>query len=83
MLCRDFGLSDGRGRLDIQDDGAFQIDQVVGAVGKEGEAAICSGPARGRVSRRDELRHNWCRCAERSIVEHGKVFAYGVVGRLG
>ena len=49
MLCRDFGLSDGRGRLDIQYDGALQIDQVIGAAGKEGQAAICCGPARGGV----------------------------------
>lgn len=45
MLCCDLGLSDGRCRLDIHDDGVLQIDQIVGAVGKEGEPAIGSGPA--------------------------------------
>lgn len=70
-------------RLDIQDDGACQVDQVVGAAGEEGWAAICSDPSRSQVGGRDERWRNRCGRAERGIVEHGELFAYGVVGRLG
>jgi hypothetical protein len=76
-------LADRGGRFDIDDDGVLQVDQVVGAVGEEGEPAIRSRPARGRVGGRDELRHDrGCR-AERRIVEHGKIFPHGMVRRLG
>lgn len=37
-LCCDFGLAHRSGRLDIHDDGVLQIDQIVGAVGEEGQA---------------------------------------------
>jgi VanZ family protein len=45
LLRRHLGLADRSGRLDIDDDGIHQVDQVVGAVGEEGEPAIGSRPA--------------------------------------
>src|SRR3546814_6299957 len=63
----------------------LQVDQIVGAVGEEGEPAIGAGPARGRIGRRDELGHDRRRAAEGRLVEHGQILAYGmawIVGRL-
>ena len=42
-----------RSRFDINDDRMVQIDQVVGAVGKEGPVAIGASQARGRVGGRE------------------------------
>jgi len=54
-LRRHLGLSDRCRCLHIQDDGVLQVDQIVGAVGEEGEPAIGSRPARGRIGGRDKL----------------------------
>src|SRR3546814_12812577 len=56
----------------------LQVDQIVGAVGEEGEPAIGAGPARGRIGRRDELGHDRRRAAEGRLVEHGQILAYGL-----
>ena len=63
LLRRHLGLADRGGRLDIDDDGALQVDQVVRALGEEGEPAVRPGPARGRdrparrTSARPALQH--------------------------
>ena len=40
LALRHLGLADGGGRLDIDDDGVFEVDQVVGRVGEEGVARL-------------------------------------------
>jgi hypothetical protein len=45
LLRRHLGLADRGGRLDVDDDGVLQVDQVVGAVGEEGEPAVRARPA--------------------------------------
>jgi len=44
LLRRHLGLADCRGHLDVHDDGVLQVDQVVGAVGKESQPTIRSRP---------------------------------------
>jgi hypothetical protein len=43
-------------RLDVDNDGMVEIDQVVGSVGEEGMALERAGPLRGGIRLRDELR---------------------------
>ena len=55
--CRaDLGLADRAARLDVDDDGVIQVDQVVRGVGEEGMALVSAGPLGGGVRARDELR---------------------------
>jgi hypothetical protein len=42
----DFGLPDRRCRFDINNDSVFDIDQVVGGIGKERLPSMGSGPSR-------------------------------------
>src|SRR5690242_12134854 len=42
-------LPDRAASLDINDDGVFEVDQVVGGIGKEGMALERACPLRGRV----------------------------------
>ena len=69
----------------VDDDGVLQVDEIVVAVGEEGEPAIGTCPARRRVSGRDELRRDRRRRTEGSIVEHRQILAHRVtriIGRL-
>ena len=45
----DLGLADRRGRLDVDDDGVVEVDQVVGGVGEEGVPLQRAGPVRRRI----------------------------------
>jgi hypothetical protein len=45
----DLRLPHRRRRLDIHDDGAFEVDQIVGAVGVESRAARGRRPAGGGI----------------------------------
>ena len=83
LLRRHLGLADRGGRFHIDDDGVLQVDQVVGAIGEEGEPAVCSRPTRGRVGMRDKLWHNRRRRAEGGIIEHRQILSHGMVRRLG
>jgi hypothetical protein len=83
LLRPHLGLADRGRRFHIDDDGVLQVDQVVRAVGEEGEPAFRTRPARGRVGRRDELRHDRRCRAERRIIEHGKIFPHGMARCLG
>jgi hypothetical protein len=47
----DLGLSNRRGRFDINDDRVLGVDQIVGRIAKEGLPAMGAGPARRRISR--------------------------------
>ena len=53
--CLDLRLTDGRRSFHLDDDGVIEIDQVVGRVGEEGLPTVGAGPARRRISRRDEF----------------------------
>src|SRR5271163_2852838 len=46
LLRCHLGLANRGGRLNIDDDRVLQVDQVIGAVGEEGEPAIRTCPAR-------------------------------------
>lgn len=46
----------------------LQVDQIVGQIGEEGLPAMGGRPARGRISRRDELGHDRRRRVEGGIV---------------
>ena len=48
---RHLGLAHRRRRLDIDNDRVFQIDQIVGCIGEEGQPLVGTGPARGRIGR--------------------------------
>lgn len=74
-LGEDLGLADSRGRLDIDDDRMFEVDQVVGAVGEEGSLVRRGGEARGRIRWRQILRLDRRRVAEGRIVECFEVLA--------
>ena len=60
-----------------------EIDQIVGGVGEECLTAMRTGPARRRVSWRDELRRHLSRGSEGGIIEHGEVLIDRATGRLG
>jgi hypothetical protein len=45
LLRGDLGLADCGRRLDIDNDGVLQVDQIVGAVGEEGQSTIRTRPA--------------------------------------
>jgi len=49
MPGRQSSHSRSRGRLDIDDDRMFEVDQVVGAVGEEGSLVRRGGEERGRI----------------------------------
>jgi hypothetical protein len=66
-------------RLDIDDDRVVCVDQVVGGIGEEGVALVGTGP-RGRVGRRDELRCDRARCAERRIIERSQILLHSPSG---
>ena len=70
----DCGLTDGAGRLDVNDDRVVGVDQVVGGIGKEGMALVRAGPLGRRIGRRGELRLDRARGAEGRVVEHGEIF---------
>jgi hypothetical protein len=55
-LCSaDFGLANGAGCLDINDDAELHVDQIVIGVRKEGRPPVGAGPLRRGIGRRDEL----------------------------
>jgi hypothetical protein len=76
------GLAHRGRRLDVHDHRVVEVDQIVGAVGEEGESAIGAGPARRRVGRRDELGHDLRRGTERGIVQHLQILADRMVARI-
>ncbi len=81
--CGQLGRPHGGGRLDIDDDGVLQVDQVVGGIGEEGRPLVGGGPARGRIHRRDELgRHRRGR-AERCVVQHRQILVDSPARRVG
>src|SRR5882724_12497073 len=55
------GLANSSRGLDIHDDAAAQIDQIIVCIGKEGRPFEGTGPLRGRVGGRDELGLNLSR----------------------
>src|SRR3954471_23609833 len=46
----DFGLAYGTGGLDLDDDGVIEVDQVIGCIGEERQAAVCCSPPRAAGS---------------------------------
>jgi hypothetical protein len=51
-------------------------------VAKEGLPTMGAGPARCRISRRDELGRYFGRRAEGRVIEHSQIFFDGPAGRL-
>jgi hypothetical protein len=52
----DLGLANGAGRLDIDDDAALRIDQIIVGVSEQCWSLVSAGPLRRGIGRRDELR---------------------------
>ena len=65
----DFGLTNGRRRLDVHDHRVLEIDKVVVGIGITGERVGRSGIASGRIGRRDRLRLDRRRAAEGRVIE--------------
>src|SRR3569832_178546 len=72
-----FGLPDGGGRLDIDNDRMLHIDQVVRGVSKERLSAMGASPACCRVCRRDVLGNDLGSSPKSRIVQHGKILIDG------
>ena len=79
---RDFRLAHGGGGLDVDDDRALEVDQIVVAIGVAGRTASGRSPARGGIDRRDEFRCDVGRGTERGIVEHRQILVQGASGVL-
>ena len=52
----DLGLTDGSGSFDVNNDAELDVNEIVIGIGKECWLAHRTGPLRGRIGRRDELR---------------------------
>ena len=73
------GLPDRRGRLDIDDDGVLEVDEIVGGVEEMRLAAIRGGPARGGMT--GETYFGWTGVAAPKAAS-SSVSRYSVVARL-
>jgi hypothetical protein len=69
----DLGLAYGTGGLHLDNDGMIEIDQVVGRVGEEREAAVCRGPPRGRIDRCEILRCDGRRRTKGRIIQYRQI----------
>jgi len=75
--CRpNVGLPDGPARLDVDDDGVIEIDQVVGGLGEQGVSLYGSCPLRRRIGPGHELRLDLARCPPGGIIERVEIFLY-------
>ena len=70
----DFGLANGRRRLDVHDHWMLQIDEVVVGIGITGDGVGRSGVAGGRIGWRDRLRLDGRRPAEGRVVQDRQIF---------
>jgi hypothetical protein len=71
------GLPNGPRRLDVDDHTVVGVDQIVGGVGEESMPLMCAGALGCRIRSGNELRRHWQGCAERRVVESGKVLLRG------
>ena len=71
------GLADRRRRLDIDDDGIVEVDEIVRRIGEEGPVAVCSGVTGRRIGRRKRLGFNRRGCPECRIVQRVQIFLRG------
>ncbi len=65
--------TDGGGRLDVDDDGVVEVDQVVGGIGEEGRSLVGAGPPRRGIRWRDELGRDLRRRPEGGVVQHRQI----------
>ena len=80
--CRaDLGLADRAARLDIDDDGMVEVDQVVGGVGEEGMPLQRAGPLRRGIGPRDELRLDLAGRAPGGLVQRVEILPHRAAGR--
>ena len=70
----DFGLTNGRRRLDVHDHRMLQIDEIVVGIGITGDRVGRSGVAGGRIGRRDHLRLDRRCAAEGRVIEDREIF---------
>ena len=61
---------------DIHDDAELHIDQVVVGIREKGRAFQCTGPLRGGVGGRDELRLDLGRCPKSRVVQRCEILFY-------
>lgn len=73
----DLCLPDCTAGLDVQDNRAFAVDQVVGRIGEEDRTLLSADPLRRRVCIGDELRLDFTGSADRRIVDRVQVFLHG------
>src|SRR5580700_3559841 len=72
-------LTNGSGSLDINDDAELDINEIIIGIGKECWPAHRSGPLRGWIGRRHELR---CHIAAAPNAASSRVARYSLVARL-
>jgi hypothetical protein len=77
----DFGLMNGRRRLDVHDHRMLEIDEVVVRISITGDGVGRSGVAGGRIGRRDRLRLDRRRPAEGRVIENRQIFRDCATGR--
>src|SRR5262249_6406599 len=83
-LCgADLSLTNGSGSLDINDDAELDINEIIIGIGKECWPAHRTGPLRGRISRRDELRCHIARRTKSGIIKGRQIFSRGAARGLG
>src|SRR5262249_16212465 len=83
-LCgADLSLTNGSGSLDINDDAELDINEIIIGIGKECWPAHRTGPLRGRISRRDELRCHIARRTKIGIIKGRQIFSRGAARGLG
>src|SRR4051794_907294 len=76
LCCADFGLANGAGGLNVNDDAELHVDEIVVGIREEGRPLVSPGPLRCRIGRRNELRDNIAGGAQRRIVEGRQILLH-------
>src|SRR5438132_1741 len=76
----DFGLPNGAGGLDVNDDAELHVDEIVVGISKECRSLVSAGPLRRGIGRRNELRDNLAGGAPRRIVEGRQILLHRAAG---
>src|SRR6185312_6186260 len=83
-LCgADLSLTHGSRRFDINDDAELDINEIIIGISKECWPAHRTGPLRGPIARRDELRCHIARRTKCGIIKGRQILSRGAARGLG
>src|ERR1700680_4838558 len=78
----DLGLTNGAGRLDVNDDAELHVDKIVVGISEECRSLVSPGPLGCRIGWRDELRHDVAGRAPCRVVEGRQILLHRAAGAL-